>query len=893
MSAQAQAKKTSIWPGLKDPRYPFAFILTLYGVLGFTFFGFNRTPLQMLLIVVSGMALEVGLTWAVHRRWIVPLSAYISCCSLALLLNYSHHYMLLFIPVFFAIASKYVLTFEGKHIFNPSMFGVAVSLLVMGDLITSAPAYQWAGGDITMSAFVVMAALSLFVFRVKKNWLIFSFLFFYALQTGFRAWLLRHHIPAEMMFWGTITAPAFFIFTFYMITDPATSPKTPKGQVIFAFVLTLVDLYLHVWQSVFTFFYAALAMGTGKYIFLHSRALWKARHSLGVYVRGWWTPQTRNTLLAVGLAGGVLGGVYAIYGARPLLDPGFRMEKISNEHSGLASPMGNVFERVDARLLHVAKWILSVGSAVAVADVNNDGLMDVFLTQPLHADGHRAMLMLNRGDFRFSRHPMPTLERFQTDYATTGMPGGGTFVDWDGDGDQDLAVAVAFGSSRLLRNELNPSGQLTFTDVTEAMGLGGHHVSLAISFLDMNRDARLDLLVTNALMTHLHDYPTPTPLNIFALPAPQYEGDRRALRFMHNGWHNADNGGVDDLYLADAQGHWQRADVGLTDTRWSLAVCTLDINHDGFTDMYIANDFGPDRMYLNRQGQTFESVIGEQYGDVGKDTYKGMNCSAADFDRNGYLDIYVSNVHQPLQAEGSLLWMVEAGDSDNPFYPRMNDEATARNALNERRFAWGAAAGDLNNDGWPDIVQANGMVDDRLDPKDYKRKDYWYVNHKLMQSGPDTHTYADMWGDIRGRTIFPNEARRAYFNLGDQTPGYFADGAAALGIEDPNNSRGVAMADFDNDGDRDLLITNQHGEPSLYRSDLRDKKAATSHFIGLTLKGDGPAHTRQRHRLPRRGALRGAIHPKSHRTMARSRHPHWLLCPIRPQTSLRPRLPRR
>ncbi len=145
MDAQAQAKKPSIWPGIKDPRYPFAFILTLYGVLGFTFFGFNRTPLQMLLIVVSGMALEVGLTWAVHRRWIVPLSAYISCCSLALLLNYSHHYMLLFIPVFFAIASKYVFTFEGKHVFNPSMFGVAVSLLVMGDLITSAPAYQWAG----------------------------------------------------------------------------------------------------------------------------------------------------------------------------------------------------------------------------------------------------------------------------------------------------------------------------------------------------------------------------------------------------------------------------------------------------------------------------------------------------------------------------------------------------------------------------------------------------------------------------------------------------------------------------------------------------------------------------------------------------------------------------
>jgi len=66
-----------------------------------------------------------------------------------------------------------------------------------------------------------------------------------------------------------------------------------------------------------------------------------------------------------------------------------------------------------------------------------------------------------------------------------------------------------------------------------------------------------------------------------------------------------------------------------------------------------------------------------------------------------------------------------------------------------------------------DIVQANGMVDDRLYHKDesYKNesyKDYWYVNHKLMQSGPEIHTYADMWGDIRGRTLYPNEARRAF-----------------------------------------------------------------------------------------------------------------------------------
>jgi hypothetical protein len=247
-------------------------------------------------------------------------------------------------------------------------------------------------------------------------------------------------------------------------------------------------------------------------------------------------------------------------------------------------------------------------------------------------------------------------------------------------------------------------------------------------------------------------------------------------------------------------------------------------------------------VYLNQQGRHFQHVVGTRFGEIGKDTYKGMNASVADFDRNGYLDVYVSNVHHSLQAEGSLLWMVAPGADG--FVPEFRDEATFRGALNERRFGWGAAAGDLDNDGWPDIVQANGMVDDRLDKRlpDGARKDYWYVNHKLMQSGPEFHTYADKWGDIRGRTIYPNEARRAYLNLGEENPGHFVDVARELGVDDPDNSRGVLMADLDIDGDLDVLVTNQHGPVSVYRNTLRaraDEATPGKHFVGLHLVGDG------------------------------------------------------
>ncbi len=835
-----------IWPRWTDPRLPFAALLTLYGVLGFSFFGFNRSPAQMATIVVTGSVLDAALGWLLRKEKVVPLSGYISCCSLALLLNYSHHSWLLVLPVWLAIGSKYVLTFEGRHVFNPSMFGVATSLLLSRELITAAPAYQWANGAIAMSAFIVMAALVLFLFRVGRGWLVVSFLLMYAAQTGLRAYVMRHHLPPEVLFLGTLGAPSFFIFVFYMLTDPATSPPTRRGQVLLAFAITMVDLVLHFKESVYTFFYAALTCATVRFLFLHARAVW--RRGLAESLRVFFT---QGPLKRVGVVGGLGAAMAAAYFGivapatvvRPL---SFQMDRMDAAHTGLGSEMGDVLTRVDPRVAHISKWVLSVGDAVAAGDFDGDGLVDLYLSHPLKKDEYRAALYRNLGDFRFERVKVPALERFATNYAQDGLAGSATFVDYDGDGDQDLAIGVAFGPSRLLRNLLRETGRADFEDVTQAAGISDHSVSLGLTFFDYDRDARLDLLVTNALTTHLPDYATPTPLNLFRLPAAEYPGDRRMFRFMHDGWHQSDNGGLNRLYRARADGTFEPLDMtalGMPETRWSLATSTVDLNHDGWTDLYIANDFGPDDLYLNEGGKRFRRIAGELFGEIGKDTYKGMNASVADFDRNGYLDVYISNVHHSLQAEGSLLWMVRPGE-DDPFVPTFKDEATFRGALNDRRFGWGAAAGDLDNDGWPDIVQANGMVDDRLDKllPDGARKDYWYINHKLMQSGPDVHTYADQWGDIRGRTIYPNEARRAYINLGDAKPGHFVDMARELGVEDPDNSRGVLMADLDNDGDLDLVVTNQHGPASVYRNSLRAAGSPVNegaHFVGLSLVGDG------------------------------------------------------
>jgi hypothetical protein len=199
--------------------------------------------------------------------------------------------------------------------------------------------------------------------------------------------------------------------------------------------------------------------------------------------------------------------------------------------------------------------------------------------------------------------------------------------------------------------------------------------------------------------------------------------------------------------------------------------------------------------------------------------------------------VYVSNVHEALQAEGSLLWMNRGNDASGT--PRLVDEATGRGALNEQRFGWGAGVGDLANSGWLDIVQANGMVDDRLDRRYRGCPDYWYVNHKLMQSTREIHTYADMWGDLRGRCIYPNERRRVYLNRGAGERPQFVDVAEVAGLTRGDNSRGVAVVDLDDDGRLDVVIANQHGAPTLLRNVPSARSPLTRPWVGLRLVGNG------------------------------------------------------
>jgi hypothetical protein len=831
-------------PRRGDPRIPFAVILTTYLVMGVTWLGFNRSVGQVAAIVATGCTLEVVLHYLLRKReLLVPLSAYISCLSLAILLNFAHGYLVLALPVFLTIGSKYLLTYEGRHHYNPSLFGVVTTLLGAGTLITAAPAYQW-GGSLAISAFIVTLALAGFVFRIGRGWLIGSFLLTYVLQTALRAWIMRAHLPPEMLFLGTLSSPPFFLFTFFMITDPRTSPATRGAQIAVGVSIALVDLVLHRFGSVFTFFYAAFIVATARFLWLHARTMWRG----GVVAHLREALLTRQTLQASALlaALALLGGWSYGRVTRPdaLGDPGFRLRTVASKESGLVVTMDpGAYDLVDPRLRHIAKWLLSVGSSAEVADVDGDGHMDVLLTTPLGIPADRVALFLNRGAMRFTRASVPAFAPFAGAPREQGLASGALFLDYDNDGDQDLLIVASFGRPRLFRNMLRESGVFRLDDVTARAGLDLYTISIAANVIDYDRDGYPDVLIGNVLDPHLRGYTDSTRLSIFGLPAPAYPGDRRMFAFMHDGWHDANNGGRNVVLHNRRDGTFETVDasaLGMPETHWTLSVGTGDFDGDGWTDLYLASDFGRDDLYMNEKGHGFRRVHGAMFGDIGMDTYKGMNSSVADFDRDGRLDVYVSNVHHPLQAEGSLLWMNHGVDARGT--PRFGDEAASRGALNEDRFGWGAGVGDLQNDGWPDIVQANGMVDDRLDRRYEGCPDYWYVNHKLMQAPRAIHTYADMWGDLRGRCIYPNEARRVYLNRGADAKPQFVDVADIVGLIGRDNSRGVALVDLDDDGRLDVLIANQHGGPTLFRNEDGTANAANgapNTWIGLSLLGDG------------------------------------------------------
>jgi hypothetical protein len=353
----------------------------------------------------------------------------------------------------------------------------------------------------------------------------------------------------------------------------------------------------------------------------------------------------------------------------------------------------------------------------------------------------------------------------------TGWAGGLTIADYNNDGWDDIFITY-YGQNVLYKN----NGDGTFTDVTKIAGLHSSDekfVGSGCTFLDYDRDGHLDLFVANYLEADLDHLPRPGD-NPFCI----YKGvgvncGPRGLPFAKNYlYRNLGDGTFRDVSVETG--------IRSANPAYALTAVAADFDQDGWSDLYVASDSTPSLLFVNQHGKGFreEGILhGVALGDDGQ-LQAGMGIAVGDFNLDGHLDIFKTNFEQDtcdlLQNDGSGMFT--------------DVTKTAGLAVETRYICWGAGFADLDNNGWPDLIVATGAI-------------YPEIEAKFPE--------------------FPLKTPRlVYRNLGG---GKFEEliEEAGPGIAAVHCSRGCAFGDFDNDGDVDIVVVNLNEPPSLLRNDIR------------------------------------------------------------------------
>ena len=427
------------------------------------------------------------------------------------------------------------------------------------------------------------------------------------------------------------------------------------------------------------------------------------------------------------------------------------------------------------------KFILEAnGSGVALVDYDNDGRLDAFVITGSTVEAAKTPptnhLYRNKGGNRFED---------VTRAAGVEHSGWGSGVcvgDIDNDGFDDLYVTY-FGRNALYRN----TGKGKFEEVAGRAGVAGsgNEWSTGCTFLDYDRDGRLDLLVTSYQQFDFARTPAPGSLATCMWHGlPVFCGPRGLPYGSVTLYHNRGDGTFEDVS--------ERAGLRRPGNCYAFTAVAADFDGDGWVDVYVACDSSPSRLLRNRHDGTFAEVgieSGVAYSEDGAEQ-GGMGIAVADYDNDGRLDIVKTNF---------------AGDYPN-LYRNLGrgvfEDLALRGGLgvNPQYVGWGVGLVDFDNDGWRDLFQVNGHVYPEIDRQGGEER---YRNPRLV-----------------------------YRNLGH---GRFEDVSARSGpgITAPHSSRGAAFGDIDNDGAMDVLIMNMGEPPSLLHNRVQNQ----NHWIKVRLEG--------------------------------------------------------
>ncbi|MBT8484106.1 MAG: CRTAC1 family protein [Phycisphaerales bacterium] len=442
------------------------------------------------------------------------------------------------------------------------------------------------------------------------------------------------------------------------------------------------------------------------------------------------------------------------------------------------------------------------GSGIYVADVDGDGLDDIYFLDFLGPNA----LYRNTGGMRFE--DITERAGVAVDRA---LSVGAAFGDYDNDGDQDLFVTTYRGGNHLFRNR----GDGTFEDVTSTAGLEYDGHSSAATWFDYDVDGDLDLYLNNIgkftteTISHEADF--------------FYSGVELPFPVLARAPNQRNPGEADVLYRNDGDGTFSDVTnaAGIDAGEWNGDAAVADIDLDGDPDLYVSNMFGTNHLFRNRGDGTFEEITDTALRWT---SWGGMGARFFDGNGDAHPDLYVVDMHSDMWVDadkpedlthpeekyntplghtvggGRVITSPEESAAraalfGNTYFENNGDGTfteRSREARLEMWWPWGIAVGDFNNDGREDLFVPSGMG----------YPFFYYPNH-LFLNQPDGP--------------FAEVARQA----GIEPPalGETIDGAAIRGEAFTRSSRTAAVADFDRDGDVDIVVNNFNHEPYLLRND--------------------------------------------------------------------------
>jgi hypothetical protein len=458
------------------------------------------------------------------------------------------------------------------------------------------------------------------------------------------------------------------------------------------------------------------------------------------------------------------------------------------------------------------------GGGVAIGDINNDGLLDLFFTGNQVSN----QLYLNKGNLKFEN-----ITKAAGVQSKKGWDNGVVMVDVNGDTLLDIYICRggrkdndAERSNLLYIN----NGDNTFTEQAKTYGIADKGYSMMAAFFDMDNDNDLDLYVTNR------------PRKFFLSHDAIAEGKKAQSDLHRDKIYENINGTFKDISI----------NAGINNTfAFGLGLSTSDLNNDGFSDIYVANDyFESDYFFKNNGNKTFKQDISAFSNHV---AFYGMGVDVVDFNNDGHEDLMeldmTSSDHvrakttmAPMNTE-SYKRILKQGNhyqymhnmlqinNGNGFFSDISQFA----GVDKTDWSWSCLGSDFDNDGHRDLFITNGFRRDIFD-KDATAKVTQYLNSALKKQRSKNENVTHIANLFHENKIH----NYIYKNNGDLT---FTDKVKAWGFETPSFSNGAAVGDLDNDGDLDIVVNNINAPAFIYQNNTEN---LNHNYLDLHLKG--PKH---------------------------------------------------